>query len=120
MVAILREKSQPTTFEQLMTAFGVNGDQVLRELSTEQVREVLRLSLPVFTYFEKDLCILHLFFRLFRSRDVSILFLIDALFLQPVFKTFNRRSVSMEALPCSEKDPSLPYLSSCLAPFLLS
>lgn len=49
-------------------------------------QQVLHVSLFVFTNFERDVCILHLFFCLFRDGDFSSPFLNGSWFLHAVLK----------------------------------
>lgn len=53
----------------------------------------------IFTYSERDQCILQLFFRLFRDRFVSVRFLTGTSFLWALLKIVLGRSASTKALP---------------------
>lgn len=98
IVAVLTEKIQRKTSEQVTTWFAVNEDLVLHELGAEQVWQVLCASRSVFKYSKRDLRILHLFFRLFRDGSVSVTVLNAASFLQAMLKTVTRQPASTKAL----------------------
>lgn len=63
IVAVLTEQSRHNTFENFTTVITVNEDWVFQELGTEQVLQVLRLSLCVFMFSDRKLRIWPCSFR---------------------------------------------------------
>lgn len=99
IVVVLTERTQRRTYQQFTNGFAVNENRVLCNLSTELVLQALLVSLSEFTYSERDLRILHLFFCLCKDRDVSVWVLNGASFLQAGLKNVTRRSAYTNAIP---------------------
>lgn len=76
------------------TAFGPTSSPVLREMGTEQIRQVFRTALAIRTYAENDVRVRHLFRFIFRNFAVPHNTIVASAFLQTAaMKKKNKRDV---------------------------
>lgn len=71
-------------------------DLVLRELGTEQVRQILCASVAVRTYWLNDERIVYAFLYLFRDKQYTVAYVNGGRYLQRVLQTFQIRLGSLK------------------------
>lgn len=90
--------------------FASSLDPVLKEIGTEQLRQVLRSSLPVETNSGKDERLIQLFFKLFCEEHYPFTFPIGGQYLQSILRSISRRPSSLRRMTSSYTFKAFEFL----------